>query len=63
MGMRQKTVNMDDDLENDIKELCKKDNNRAFAVMGYLLLQFAVKEKKRLAAKTKNKREVSDEIQ
>jgi predicted transcriptional regulator len=52
--MIRATTDMDDDLKKEIKEMAQK-NNWAFSYMCYILLQQAVKERKR---KRKNAKEI-----
>lgn len=55
----QVSVNMDDDLKEDILKIAKSEE-RKFAVMAYRLLGQAVKERKRIAAKNARKKKDDD---
>jgi predicted transcriptional regulator len=54
MRREQVSIQMDDELKAEINEIKDRDS-RSFAEMSYILLKAAVKERKRLYEKNRNK--------
>ena len=60
MSYFQRSVRMDKETEADIQEFADKDD-RKWSEVAFLLIKSAIRERKRLAAKSKNRSAKKDE--